>query len=132
MADFIFELGHEEVPPGVIPDIQKYLDSQFKLMLINNRLSSGILSVLLTCRRTAVIIRDLPLKQADLEKEIQGPAQNILYRNGEPTQALTGFLKKYDAKEKDIKFIDTEKGKYSVLKIHEKGRKTEEILKTSI
>ncbi|HDS09255.1 MAG TPA: glycine--tRNA ligase subunit beta [Firmicutes bacterium] len=131
MADLIFELGHEELPPSVIPEIKRYLEKHLESTLINNRLVYVSLTVMGTCRRTIVVIRGLPVKQDDLDKEVQGPAENVLYREGVPTPALSGFLKKYGASEKELRFTETGKGRYSVLKITEPGRKTGDIIRDS-
>ncbi len=130
MPDFIFELGHEEIPPGTIPGIINFLGNKVKDQLQTNRLEYSDLNIYATCRRTSIIIKGLPLKQPDMKTEITGPPKSILFKDDKPTPALTGFLKKNNAKEKDLSFIEKPKGLYAVLNLKVKGQKTTDILKT--
>ncbi|MCK4667286.1 glycine--tRNA ligase subunit beta [Candidatus Dependentiae bacterium] len=132
MPDFIFELGHEEIPPGTIPGIINFLGNKVKELLQTNRLEYSDLNIYATCRRTSIIIKGLPLKQPDMKMEITGPPKSILFKDDKPTPALTGFLKKNNAKEKNLSFIEKPKGVYAVLKLKVKGQKTMDILKTAL
>ncbi len=67
--------------------------------------------------------------QPDLEKELKGPPSKIaLDENKKLTQAGLGFLKKINASENDVYTQELGGVEYIFVKMHEKGRKTEELL----
>lgn len=132
MPDLLLELFSEEIPARMQEEAATHLKKTLVAELskagyaasLNNCRGFGeyALSDFVTPRRLAVILRDLPAAQADVNAELKGP------RLGAPEAALQGFLKKCRLpKEKLIE----QDGVY-IARIHQKGRPTADILKEII
>jgi glycyl-tRNA synthetase beta subunit len=92
-ADFLFEIGCEEIPAGMIPracselkvTLEKYLSSE-------GILQKDAVEVFGAPRRLVAICKSIRLKQPDTEKEVTGPPKSIAYDNvGQPTRAAESF-----------------------------------------
>lgn len=126
MPDLLLELFSEEIPARMQADAIEHLKRTLTVVLVDQKLlPAGELlypEIFVTPRRLAIIIKDLPIAQADISTELKGP------KVGAPEQALQGFLKKSGL---TLEQLEQRDGVY-VARIHQKGRPTAEILKEII
>ncbi|HEY1965703.1 MAG TPA: glycine--tRNA ligase subunit beta, partial [Acidobacteriaceae bacterium] len=96
MAEFLFEIGLEEVPARMIAGAQAELERRTVAMLERERLiAAGAESKSYsTPRRLAVWIKDVAARQEDVAEELMGPAVKSAYKDGVATPAAVAFAKK--------------------------------------
>jgi glycyl-tRNA synthetase len=93
-ADFVLEIGSEELPAGDLPAVVDQLKQAVPAMLNNLRLGYEQLYVTGSPRRQSVIVSGLAPRQPDLTEELRGPAVNIAFdAEGNPTKAAQGFAR---------------------------------------
>ncbi len=74
-ADFILEVGTEELPPGDLRAALAQLEAQVPAFYWPNcGWRTRMSEVMGTPRRLVVQVQDLAARQADLEEEVKGPA----------------------------------------------------------
>ncbi|MDR2429058.1 MAG: glycine--tRNA ligase subunit beta [Candidatus Margulisbacteria bacterium] len=129
MADFLLEIGAEEIPARFVRDMLDGFDQAFRKLLQDNALSFAKLSVYGTDRRLAVLINGLAERQADRRMELKGPPVKTAYAGGKLTPAGAGFLRKNNLNEKDIQKKDFGGVEYLYAAQDKKGRAAEEILR---
>jgi glycyl-tRNA synthetase beta chain len=93
MAEYFFELLTEEIPAWMFPHPQ--LETRLRELGSN-------LTIDYSPRRIAFVLRELPEKRDDVVQEVKGPPKQASYKDGAPTPALLGFLKKRNAKLDDL------------------------------
>ena len=93
MPEYFFELLTEEIPAWMLPHPQ--LETRLRELAQH-------LSIDYSPRRIAFVLRDLPEKRDDEVQEVKGPPKQAAYKDGAPTPALHGFLKKKNAKLEDL------------------------------
>ena len=93
MADFLFELGLEEVPARMLAGAEAELRERVVKMLQRERLVSGeaLAVAYSTPRRLAVRVWDVAERQEDVAEEVMGPAVKIAYRDGVAGPAAVAF-----------------------------------------
>jgi glycyl-tRNA synthetase beta chain len=129
-ADFLFEIGCEEIPAGMIA----HACSELKVTLEKYFSSAGILEkdpieVFGAPRRLVAICKSIRLQQPDTEREVTGPPKSIAYDSvGEPTRAAESFASKQGIPLSKVFFITTPKGEFVAAKIVTRGRSAEAIL----
>lgn len=91
-ADFLLEIGVEELPAKILCDLVSGLAFNVEKGLQNAELAYSKAEAYVSPRRLAVIIRDLAFRQEDRVIEKRGPALNASFNeDGSPTQACLGF-----------------------------------------
>ncbi|HZQ19105.1 MAG TPA: glycine--tRNA ligase subunit beta [Terriglobales bacterium] len=129
MADFLLEIGTEEIPARMIAGAQEELRRRVGDLLARERLSaSGEIASLDTPRRLSVIARGIPEAQPDLTEQINGPAVTVAFKDGQPGPAAHAFAKKSGLDVAQLERVTTAKGEYLSAKITKKGRGAAEIL----
>ena len=110
-ADFLFELGCEELPAGQLQALAQHLDQSIRKGLSAHKIALGQIRTFYTPRRLALIIYGLQQEVAAQTIERRGPAKAVGFdAAGQPTKALEGFLKSAQATLADLIEVDTEKG----------------------
>jgi glycyl-tRNA synthetase beta chain len=128
-ANFLCEIGNEEIPAGYIPPIIKDLNNIFKHKLEESRIKFKEIEVYATPRRLAILASKMAGSQSEQEIEIKGPSLKAAYDDkGESTKALSGFINGNKIQEENIFTKKTEKGEYVFARKKMDSRKTEEIL----
>ncbi|MEO6817817.1 MAG: glycine--tRNA ligase subunit beta [Edaphobacter sp.] len=114
MAEFLFEIGLEEIPARMIAGAQAELQRRVVAMLERERLvSAGVASKsFATPRRLAVWVADVAERQQDITEELVGPSVKVAYKEGVPTPAAEAFAKKAGIAVTALKTITTPKGEY--------------------
>ena len=110
-ADFLMELGTEELPPKAIFTIEKHFKSFVTEQLVQARLTHDAISVYVSPRRFAVKINNLQVKQEDQKLERKGPMVAAAFdKAGKPTPAGLGFARSCQVEIEDLEQVETNKG----------------------
>ena len=114
MADFLFEIGLEEVPARMIAGAQAELQQRVVKMLERERLvrSGAEAKSFATPRRLAVWVKDVAERQEDASEELVGPSVKIAYKDGAPTPAAVAFAKNAGVSVAALKTVTNAKGEY--------------------
>ncbi|MGO9323551.1 MAG: glycine--tRNA ligase subunit beta [Terracidiphilus sp.] len=134
MADFLLEIGLEEVPARMIAAAEAELGKRVSDLLKRERLVAENVKVTTfsTPRRLAVLAEGVEAKQADNEKVVMGPSWKIAFKDGAPTAAAEAFAKKAGIAVAEIKKIETSKGEYVGATVKLIGRTAAEILSAEL
>src|ERR1700679_3433519 len=84
MAEFLFEIGLEEVPARMIAGAQAELERRVVGMLERERLgrSGAVSKSFATPRRLTVWVDGVAARQEDVTEELVGPSVKIAYKDG--------------------------------------------------
>jgi len=130
MADFLLEIGCEEIPARMIDAAAAELGRRLSDVLARERLAaSPVVSLFSTPRRLAVTATGIAATQADVEEQITGPSVKVAFKDGQPTPAAHAFAKKVNTDISKLQRIATPKGEYLAATVVSKGRTASEILK---
>lgn len=98
MPDLLFEIGTEELPPGLINNLTKQIKNNIVKELNENYITvdeQEQIKTFNTPRRIAVLITNLPKTQPEKSLEIKGPPKNKAFDEaGNPTEVAKGFANK--------------------------------------
>ena len=128
MANFLFEVGTEELPADFVSSAIAQWQTKIPDSLAAEFLNPATIEYYGTPRRLAVLIKDIPESQADREEEIKGPPVRAAYKDGQPTKAAEGFARKQGVSLEDLEIRDTDKGEFVFIQKQIAGRQTKEIL----
>jgi glycyl-tRNA synthetase beta chain len=130
MAEFLFEIGLEEVPARMIAGAEKELRERVVAMLERERLLFRKDSVrsFSTPRRLAVLITGVELNQNPLMVETLGPSTKVAFRDGQPTAAAVSFAKKVGVEVHKLQSVTTPKGEYLQAVTFTQGRAAAEVI----
>jgi glycyl-tRNA synthetase beta chain len=114
MADFLLEIGLEEVPARMMAGAEAELGKRISDLLKRERLleSDAKITSYSTPRRLAVLAEGVRAKQSDSEKVVMGPSWEIAFKEGAATAAGEAFAKKAGVPVEELKKIETPKGEY--------------------
>ncbi|MGA2634846.1 MAG: glycine--tRNA ligase subunit beta [Terracidiphilus sp.] len=156
MADFLLEIGLEEVPDRMIAGAELELSVRVRSLLERERLASftgsnvwengarvenGVpvsaglivdgqyaIRSYSTPRRLAVHVKQVKLKQDDFKEQIIGPSSKVAFKDGVPTAAAEAFAKKAGVTVEALLKISNAKGEYVCAYVERIGRTAAEIL----
>ncbi|WP_017655241.1 glycine--tRNA ligase subunit beta [Fortiea contorta] len=128
MADFLLEVGTEELPASFVSDAIAQWSTRIPQSLDAQNLTSAGVKVYGTPRRLAVLITGLPAQQPDREEEIKGPPAQAAFKDGKPTPAAAGFAKKQGVELTALQVRPTDKGEFVFINKSIPGRPVAEIL----
>ncbi|HEX4156467.1 MAG TPA: glycine--tRNA ligase subunit beta [Acidobacteriaceae bacterium] len=139
MADFLFEIGMEEVPARMIAGAEAELARRTVALLGREglleegvTLESEKVKTYSTPRRLAVWVRGVKAQQADVTEETTGPAVKIAFKEGKPTAAAEAFAKKSGVSVAELKTIMTARGEYLAASVTKKGRSAREVIASEL
>ena len=133
-GEFLFEIGCEEIPAGMIAKaaaelkviLEKYLVTH---ALLDQNSAGSSMETFGAPRRLTAIARDVRLKQEDRTREITGPPKAIAFDTvGEPTRAAVSFAEKQGIPLSRLTIVNTPKGEYVAAVQTIPGRAAAEIL----
>ncbi|NPV75253.1 MAG: glycine--tRNA ligase subunit beta [Anaerolineae bacterium] len=128
-ADFLLEIGTEELPAGDLAAALEQLKARFEPMLDELRLAHGEVAILGAPRRLVVFAREIAPRQPDRETIYKGPPANRAFdASGQPTQAAEGFARGKGVALSDLEVREMDGGRYVVARVQEAGRSAAEIL----
>ncbi len=128
MASFLLEVGTEELPASFVDEALTQWRSRIPKTLADHYLTPASIAYYGTPRRLAVLIKGLPLQQADQEEEVKGPPAQAAFKEGKPTKAAEGFAQKQGVSVDALEIRPTEKGDFVFVRKVIKGRPISEIL----
>lgn len=129
MKDFLLEIGTEELPAGIFPDIIDQIEDKTKSLLDRYRIDYKDIEVFATPRRLVLFIYELGDMQRDEIKKVKGPPRNVsLDSSGNPTKALLGFIERQGCSIEDIKFESTPQGEYAFAYIKIGGKPVKDLM----
>jgi glycyl-tRNA synthetase beta chain len=130
MADFLLEIGLEEVPARMIAGAEAELGKRVNDLLARERLlgAKAKLTTYSTPRRLAVVVEDVLARQADTEEKMTGPSWKVAFKDGAPTKAAEAFAKKAGVAVDALEKVTNAKGEYVGATVKREGRATAELL----
>lgn len=130
MANFLFELGLEEVPARMLADAEAELALRVREMLGRERLiaEDAAIESFSTPRRLAVLVRGVALQQPDAEEELTGPPLKAAYKDGQPTAAAHAFAKKAGVSLEELRTVTNAKGEYLAATLKHAGKSSAEVI----
>ena len=133
-GDFLFEIGCEEIPAGMIAKACRELKALLEKYFVANALldegsATSSIETFGAPRRLTAIVKNIRLKQEDVVREITGPPKAVAYDAvGEPTRAAMSFAEKQGLAVSKLSIIMTPKGEYLAAKQEVSGKPAAEIL----
>lgn len=130
MAEFLFEIGLEEVPARMIAGAQAELQRRVVAMLERERLvaADAASKSFATPRRLAVWVDGVAARQEDVAEELVGPSTKVAYKDGVATPAAVAFAKKAGIAVDALKTITNAKGEYLAATVTKAGRPAAEVI----
>jgi glycyl-tRNA synthetase beta chain len=131
MPEYFFELLTEEIPAWMHVAASATLHDKLTdfCATVTGRATEQAVTVQSTSRRIVFMLRNLPSRTEDQQRTVKGPPKSAAYKDGQPTPALLGFLKKNAAKVEDL--IDSD-DPYIVINSVVPGVDTRDILARAI
>lgn len=122
-ADFLVEIGSEELPPKSLWRLSQNFAKYISEGLAKAELSHGDVHVYATPRRLAVLVEQLQTQQADQQVERRGPAIAAAYdAEGNPSKASLGFAKSCGVDVSELQTLTTDKGEWLAFQQHVVGQ----------
>jgi len=129
-ADFLLEIGTEEIPSSYLPLATDQMRKDFERFLDENSLLSGKIFTLHTPRRLTLVVKRLAPVQKKRTVQILGPPAKLCFDDkGFPTPTLIGFAQSHRIKPDEVKTTKTEKGEYVYLEKSGRAKPTSALLK---
>ncbi|MGH9680659.1 MAG: glycine--tRNA ligase subunit beta [Candidatus Acidiferrales bacterium] len=129
-CDFLFEIGCEEIPAGILPGAIQGLHAILeKYLRTYNLLLDAPVETFGAPRRLAAACAKVRSRQPDEIKELTGPPKSVAYDAvGKPTRAAESFAQKAGIEVSKLSLITTPKGEYLSAKQVIHGKAAREIL----
>lgn len=128
-ADFLVEIGTEELPPKSLRDLSAAFAANLVSELDRQHLGHGDVSAFASPRRLAVLVRGLARAQAARETELRGPPVAVAFdKSGEPTAAARAFADKCGVPLVEVGRTKTAKGEWLSCRLQEAGQSAAELI----
>jgi glycyl-tRNA synthetase beta chain len=130
MADFLLEIGLDEIPARMIAGAEAELGRRVSDLLAHERLlaDEAKFTTYSTPRRLAVLVEGIRASQADTEEQMTGPSWKVAFKDGAPTPAAEAFAKKAGVEVLALEKVTTAKGDYVGATVKRQGRAAAELL----
>ena len=130
MADFLLEIGLDEIPARMIAGAEAELGKRVTDLLTRERLlgAAGKVTTYSTPRRLAVLVEDVMASQADTEDKLTGPSWKVAFKDGAPTAAAEAFAKKAGVAVADLEKVTNAKGEYVGATVQRQGLRATQLL----
>jgi glycyl-tRNA synthetase beta chain len=132
MADFLLEIGTEEIPARMIRGAEAELQKRVSDLIARERLGKAEVGSFSTPRRLAVVAKGIAAAQQDVEEQVTGPSYAIAYKDGKPTKAAEAFAKKVGLDVSQLQKLTTPKGEYIGAVVKKKGRSAAEVFASEL
>ncbi len=134
MADFLLEIGLEEVPARMIAGAEAELGKRVNDLLTRERLlgPNAKLTTYSTPRRLAVLVEDVLAAQADTEEQLTGPSWKVAFKDGAPTKAAEAFAKKAGVAVEALTKVTNAKGEYIGATVKRQGVAAPQVLASEL
>jgi glycyl-tRNA synthetase beta chain len=130
MAEFLLEIGLDEIPARMIAGAEAELGRRVNDLLTRERLlaDGGKVITYSTPRRLAVLAEGVLARQADAEEQLTGPSWKVAFKDGVPTPAAEAFAKKAGVAVAALEKVTNAKGEYVGATVKRPGRAAAELL----
>lgn len=129
MANYLLEIGTEEIPAKFMPGVLAQLKDLAEKKLDEKRIKYDKVSTMGTPRRLALLIVNLAERGEDVQEEVRGPAKRAAYDlTGKLTKAAEGFARSQQVTVESLVIKDTGNGEYLFANKELKGLITEDVL----
>jgi glycyl-tRNA synthetase beta chain len=134
MADFLLEIGLEEIPARMIAGAEAELGKRVTDLLTRERLlvEGAPVTTYSTPRRLAVLVQGVHERQADTEEKLTGPSWKVAFKDDAPTAAAEAFAKKAGVAVAALEKVTTPKGEYVGATVKRPGRTAMEIFASDL
>ncbi len=128
--DLLIEIGTEELPPKSLVN----LSLMFEIGICSGLRKAGLSAIgvqrFATPRRLAVLVKDLPVHQADYQLERRGPTLSVAFgQDGLPTRAAEGFARSCGVSSvSELRHHHTANGAWLVYSSIESGTSTSDLI----
>jgi glycyl-tRNA synthetase len=128
-ADFLLEIGVEELPPQDVEEALSQLNKAVPALLDELTLNYEGLEISATPRRILVLAKNVAPTQPDKETIEKGPpAARAFDAEGKPTKAAEGFAKGRGIPVTELTVAEVDGGQYVMAKVKRVGRPATEVL----
>lgn len=132
-ADFLVEIGTEELPPKALRGLMTAFGDGLAKALTDANLDHGSVSAYASPRRLAVFIADLAVTQSYEEVIVKGPPVSVAYDDkGRLTAAGRAFANKHGIGEDELDRTETGKGQRLVYRQNAGGAKAATLIPGAI
>jgi len=129
MANYIWEIGTEEMPARFLPDLMDQLANLAADSLQDLGIGHEGIETYATPRRLVLWIANIDSRQEVREELIAGPPVRIAYdEQGELTRAGSGFASSQGVSPEELFTTSTEKGEYLAAQVRRGGEETVNLL----
>jgi len=136
IADFLLEIGTEEIPARFLPGARRQLKDlagEFFKELCAGSGGAVLAETWATPRRLVVLVKAVPFVQPARHEEVLGPPKAIAFTpDGQPSPALVGFARKSGVDVSSLREVSSEKGPRMAFIKKSPARKTEEYLPQAV
>ena len=109
--DLLIEIGTEELPPKALQTLSNAFTAGVVAGLKEASLEASEVISYAAPRRLAILLKNVPSKQADQSVERKGPAKAAAFdADGDPTKAVEGFARSCGVAPQELDEIETPKG----------------------
>ena len=128
-ADFLLEIGTEELPAADLDSALDQLGELAPAMLDEARLDYDTLTVNGTPRRLVLHLMGLSPNQRSEESIKRGPPAKVAFdADGKPTKAAEGFARSIGVKATDLERQEIDGGEYVVAQVRDEGKPAIDVL----
>ncbi len=128
-ADFLVELGTEELPPKNLKNLMNAFVESIQTDLTALELSFDSVKAYAAPRRLAVLVENLASETPSKELVVWGPPAAIAFdKEGQPTKAALAFAEKNGIAASKLKAESDGKAEKLVARISQQGQKTSDLL----
>lgn len=128
-AEFLLEIGTEELPAGFMTPAREALVKMFSDAMTGARIGVETVETMATPRRLILRADGVDTMQTSHEIEKTGPPKAQAYDDdGKPTKACIGFAKSQGVDVSDLIIVETAKGEQVAVRKVDEGRPTIDVL----
>lgn len=132
-ADFLLEIGVEELPAGDVDDALDQVIAAAPKLLDDLRLAHGEVKVYATPRRLVIAAREVAPVQTEVEQVFKGPSADRAFdADGKPTKAAEGFARGKGISVSDLVIEDVDGGRYVIARVTQPGRPAAAVLSEAL
>ena len=128
-SPLLVEIGVEELPAGDVTAAQEQFGRHLTAALDEVRLDHGDIQLFATPRRIAALVEQVAPQQRPLDELVRGPGAKVAFdAAGNPTQAASGFARRFNQEPAALIVKDDAQGSYVYARRHEDGRPAADVL----
>ncbi|MFA6209934.1 MAG: glycine--tRNA ligase subunit beta [Candidatus Obscuribacterales bacterium] len=129
MANYLLEIGVEELPAGFVPEAEERLREFLRSGLTESNIAFKHIRSYSTPRRLTAVVEDIAAVQTTTEKKVKGPAVKSSFdANNKPTPQAEGFAKKHGLNASELTREEVGGVEYLHAVVVNSGKATEEVL----